>query len=306
MPERDQTVIRRGGAVICALALILLSGWRLGMPIIRPNSAEYIEVAKGHAGNVAKPFSSRVLHPWTVIALMRSGLRLENAFTVVAGAALGVLVACTASVVLGFGGVRWAWPLLLWCPILVEYFRAAYMPDLFHAALLAGLWLALMRAEPLGISNSCGFAVVPGIQRAGGVCSGGLFCVAATLLAGSRGGTCHGARDGGGGAGCSGGWPEYPSLFDWVLHCAQECLELPFQLAGPAAVAASVCLEPCGSLELPDSFADGTAAGVLFTLGGLRLASGDDCGNMDEFLRGAVALLCVFGGGVAGFVRRTQ
>jgi hypothetical protein len=121
----------------------------MGMPTAGANSDKYIEVAEGHAAEVARPFSSRVLHPWTAMALMRPGLSLENAFTAVAWAALGVLVACTARTVFGFGGVRWAWPLLLWCPILVEYFRAAYMPDLFHAALLAGLWLALMRAEPL-------------------------------------------------------------------------------------------------------------------------------------------------------------
>jgi hypothetical protein len=83
------------------------------------------------------------------MALMRSGLSLEAAFTAVAWAALGALVVSVAATVLGFGAVRWAWPLLLWCPILVEYFREAYMPDLFHAALLAVLWQALMRAEPL-------------------------------------------------------------------------------------------------------------------------------------------------------------
>jgi len=149
LPVRDRTVTRRCGVVTCALALVLLSGWRMGMPTVVPNSTEYVEVAKGHAESVARPFSSRLLHPWTAMALMRSGLSLENAFTAVAWAALGVLVACTAGTVFGFGGVRWAWPLLLWCPILVEYFCAAYMPDLFHAALLAGLWLALMRAEPL-------------------------------------------------------------------------------------------------------------------------------------------------------------
>ncbi len=134
---------------IISFFLVLAFGSGLGIPKFVPNSDFYIQVATGHADNVAQPFSSRVLHPWTAMALMRTGLRLENAFTAVAWAALGVLVACTAGTVFGFDGARWAWPLLLWCPILVEYFRAAYMPDLFHAALLAGLWLAVMRAEPL-------------------------------------------------------------------------------------------------------------------------------------------------------------
>lgn len=127
--------------------LILSLGWYLGVPKVVPNSDFYINMATGHAASVMKPFSSRILHPFLASVLIRSGLSVPMAFTVVAAAALALLFASISLLVRWFGEERPLWPFLLFCPILVEYFRTAYMNDLLHAALLGILLAVLVRWE---------------------------------------------------------------------------------------------------------------------------------------------------------------
>jgi hypothetical protein len=94
-----------------------------------------------------KPFSSRILHPGMASVLIHWGLSVPTAFTVVAVVALAILLLSIWSVVRWFGMERPTWPLLLFCPVLVEYFRTVYMNDLLHAALLGVLIVALARTE---------------------------------------------------------------------------------------------------------------------------------------------------------------
>lgn len=133
--------------VTIVFVLILSLGWYLGVPKFVPNSDFYINMATGHAASVMKPFSSRILHPFLARGLIRAGLTVPTAFTVVAVAALALLFASISSLVRWFGDERPLWPFLLFCPILVEYFRTAYMNDLLHAALLGVLFAVLVRSE---------------------------------------------------------------------------------------------------------------------------------------------------------------
>jgi len=129
--------------------LIVILGWWLGIPKVVPNSEFYIQVATGHGESVVRPFSTRVLHPWLARALIRSGLGVGAAFAAVSVFAMALLLLSVVFTVRWLGGERTIWPVILFCPLLLEYFRAAYMPDLFHAALLGVLFLALLRAELL-------------------------------------------------------------------------------------------------------------------------------------------------------------
>src|SRR5271157_1923950 len=129
--------------------LIVILGWWLGIPKVVFNSEFYIQVATGHGESVVRPFSTRVLHPWLAGALVRSGLGVESAFTAVSVGAMALLLLSVAFTVRWLGAERTTWPVILFCPLLLEYFRTAYMPDFFHAALLGVLFLALFRAKPL-------------------------------------------------------------------------------------------------------------------------------------------------------------
>lgn len=146
------------GLTLVVMAAIAGLGMWSGMPRVVPNSAEYIQVAQGRAAEVAKPFSGRVLAPWLAGSLMRAGWSPEAAFSAVVTGALGLLgVAVWVAVgrLAGSAGDRtsscWRWPALLFCPLLVQDYANAYMPDLPHAALLACLFVALVRAEGLVI-----------------------------------------------------------------------------------------------------------------------------------------------------------
>ncbi len=127
--------------------LVVIAACLLGLPKVVPNSELYISLATGHAASVMKPFSSRILHPWMASILIHWGLTVQAAFIVLATGALAALLLCISSAVRWFGAERLAWPLLLLCPVLVEYFRTVYMNDLLHAALLGLLFVALARAE---------------------------------------------------------------------------------------------------------------------------------------------------------------
>ncbi len=144
-----QTSFRQALPILCGVLLILaVLGYWLGLPEEVPNSTEYIKVAQGHADSVVKPFSARVLHPWLAGALMRMGWEAPSAFSAVAIVALAILSLGVAFTVRSYGDMCVLWPVLFFCPVLLHYFRAAYMNDLFHAALLSLLWVALMRFEP--------------------------------------------------------------------------------------------------------------------------------------------------------------
>lgn len=130
-----------------SFAFLVTFAFVLGMPEKVPNSDDYIHVAEGHPELAVKPFSARVLHPWTSGALVRVGMTTAGAFTVVGFLALAVLTLMAMNLVQGFGGGGVVWPVVLFCPVLLHYMRTAYMNDLFHAALLSVLFVSLVWAE---------------------------------------------------------------------------------------------------------------------------------------------------------------
>jgi len=137
--------------LLLSIAATVIAAVWLGVPKVVPNSEFYIAMATGHAGSVPKPFSGRVLHPLLAGELIRAGLSVVTAFMVVSTCALLLLAASIAFIVRSFGSERWFWPAVLFCPLLIEYYRTAYMNDFFHAALLSVLFVALLRCEPLAI-----------------------------------------------------------------------------------------------------------------------------------------------------------
>lgn len=152
-PDRDpRKVRRRDGAAWVWGAILLLTiavGGLLGIPKFYPNSELYILLAMGHPESVSKPFAARLLHPFVVKLFIAFGLTRDVAFAAVATLSLVLLFVAVRYAIRSLGPERFAWPLVLFCPLILQYYRTAYMNDLFHAALLAVLWLAFLRRMPL-------------------------------------------------------------------------------------------------------------------------------------------------------------
>lgn len=134
-------------AVVVGATVFLLS---LGIThrhwlIDAPDSGHYRAMAEGHGENVPKPFSNRYLEPAVVRVLNRGfGLSLDHGFLAIALVSLlAFLVLCAVHMLRSGVAPIAAVPLLL-IPTVLSSFENAYLPDLPHAALLAGLFAALM------------------------------------------------------------------------------------------------------------------------------------------------------------------
>lgn len=131
-----------GAPWLAALALagaVCAATWR-DLPCRSDDYGWYQRLAAGRGEEVVRPFATRVLHPLAVRGVRAAGsLDLDAAFRLVGIAS--VLVLCWA-VGRRLRGPLWLAPLLLWSPLLLQLFRDHYLPDLWHAALLALLVLA--------------------------------------------------------------------------------------------------------------------------------------------------------------------
>ena len=134
--------VRHAVAPVATVALVVAAGYDI--PRFVPDSEQYAALARGHADQVASPFSQRVLHPALLRVLGSTGLGLRSAVVVVALVALVGFVVAMARLLRDLP--RWAPFLLLAVPFTVYAYREAYLPDLAFAALLAGLLLVLRRS----------------------------------------------------------------------------------------------------------------------------------------------------------------
>ena len=127
--------------VSMAAAALIVNATYGRVPRLVDDSAHYIAIAQGKATTVRAPFSHRILHPFAAQLLATVAHRdLATGFSVVAYIscfALLLLVALT----LRRWGVRpiLCFPVLL-TPLLLDMTLDAYLPDLFHASLMAGFF----------------------------------------------------------------------------------------------------------------------------------------------------------------------
>lgn len=127
--------------VSMAAAALIVNATYGRVPRLVDDSAHYIAIAQGKATTVRAPFSHRILHPFAAQLLATVAHRdLATGFSVVAYMscfALLLLVALT----LRRWGVRpiLCFPVLL-TPLLLDMTLDAYLPDLFHASLMAGFF----------------------------------------------------------------------------------------------------------------------------------------------------------------------
>jgi hypothetical protein len=141
-----------GALALLLVALTLVSTWSKLPNYEQPDSSYYQQLAEGQPEEVIKPFSTRLLHPAMVRGLSEiSGLSIEQSFLWVGIASLVVLL-ITVSLLLRQHGV---FPLLmlpvLYTPFLWQLFSKYYIPDSFHAALLALFFLAFTYRRSLAL-----------------------------------------------------------------------------------------------------------------------------------------------------------
>jgi hypothetical protein len=143
MSDRRRAFATLVTAFVVTSCLVLMAWHEL--PYRSPDSVWYRLMAAGHADEVVKPFSTRVLHPGLIAALAgpEEG-RQEAAFRDVG--ILSLLLLCSSlALLLRGGGV--GLPLvgvLLGVPLFLHLFRDYYLPDLFYGALLV-LFLLILR-----------------------------------------------------------------------------------------------------------------------------------------------------------------
>jgi hypothetical protein len=143
---------RRLAALAAAAAVsisLLAIAWHK-VPCMYADSEHYINMAEGHPELVGKPFCSRVLEPMAVRMLCAvSRLNIHESFFVwgvVSLFALTAFVALTLSKAPAVGTAVLVF-VTLCSPLLLDMFIRYYLPDLFHAALIAGFLLCVACAE---------------------------------------------------------------------------------------------------------------------------------------------------------------
>ena len=114
--------------------------------LVAIDSTNYLALAEGHVSEVRSPFTKRLLYPFMAGALARRAhLALPVAFLALNMASLVLLAACLAGCLVKLGVNPWLAALCLLTPFPIESLVMAYLPDLFHAALLSVFFLLLLR-----------------------------------------------------------------------------------------------------------------------------------------------------------------
>lgn len=132
--------------IVVGLALFaIIALWGLPyLPTLYSDSGHYIALAEGRTEEVPKPYAGRFLHPASAGALSRTfGIPLFDAFSIIAVTSL-LIFALVASAILAqhTGSALWILPVAV-NPLLVHLFISAYLPDLFHMAMLALFFMFL-------------------------------------------------------------------------------------------------------------------------------------------------------------------
>jgi hypothetical protein len=134
-----------------AVAVLIGVGWTLvqvRLPTVfhSPDSSHYLKIAAGHTELVEQPFASRQLGPRVAAGLGRLlGGDLHRGFLLQGFLSLAFAMGVTCWLALRSAAPRWMLPAIQLVPswaVLVQYL---VLPDLWYAALLAGLLVMLER-----------------------------------------------------------------------------------------------------------------------------------------------------------------
>jgi hypothetical protein len=110
------------------------------------DSESYFLMAKDGPGEVSAPFTKRVLYPWLVRMLSQvTGQPIPDMFLALNFAALLGTAFCLAEMLRITIGRPFMALLFLLTPFPLESFELAYIPDLFHIALVSLFFLLLLR-----------------------------------------------------------------------------------------------------------------------------------------------------------------
>jgi len=139
---RWKRVLAAGAFVLCVC--IMSHG---SVPEMVADSEYYIAMASGGQQQAIAPFAKRVLHPLFVRSVATvMGKDVNWSFVAVACFSLLLLGESLALIEHRMGVVPGLVPLLAFSPLVLQMFRQAYLPDLFHAAVLS----LLIALQPVG------------------------------------------------------------------------------------------------------------------------------------------------------------
>jgi hypothetical protein len=137
-------------AVVVAAA-VMAAAWSF-YPQWSGDANAYILIAQGNLAQVNQPWSSRFLHPYAARALTHVGVNTVGlAFALLAVASLLTLVAFVAAIAQDQCRRLWILGALLFSPTLIDLYRYAFLPDLFHAALAAVFFWLMLRDRRVGM-----------------------------------------------------------------------------------------------------------------------------------------------------------
>jgi hypothetical protein len=145
--------------VVLAVSLIILK-WHQKLPLLFSfrneslpiemsiDSEMYLEMATHGPSQIASPFSKRFLCPWLVGTISRAtGQAVPSVFMALNLVSFLGLAFCLAEILRVTVGKPLLALLFLLTPIALESFELAYLPDMFHMALVAAFFLFLLRQK---------------------------------------------------------------------------------------------------------------------------------------------------------------
>lgn len=130
---------------ICISVLIIGFTWN-NLPFFEADSHWYISLAEGASQNVIKPFSTRILQPYTVGGLsILINIDLNTSFLIVGVITLIILVLTSTLLLKLISHSSLVVFSFLFTPFLFSLFKDYFVPDLFFAALLGVFFFLLSR-----------------------------------------------------------------------------------------------------------------------------------------------------------------
>jgi hypothetical protein len=144
--------------IIVLLAALVVVNWHRSLPLLETHqtvsfpvsvardSEAYAALATDGVRGIESPFSKRILYPWLVGVVSRAlHQSVDRVFAIANLLALLGVAWCLAEISRDTVGQAWWALLLLLTPFPLESFELAYLPDLFHIALVSAYFLLLLR-----------------------------------------------------------------------------------------------------------------------------------------------------------------
>ena len=147
--------------LVAFLAAMAVVTWHRELPLLQQernflfpfkfsDGEEYSKIAEGGLAQTASPFSKRLLYPWladTFATVFHQSL--PSVFLWLSLLSFLTLAFCLAEILRITTGQPLAALWFLLTPLPLESFEMAYMPDLFHMALVSLFFLLLLRGAKL-------------------------------------------------------------------------------------------------------------------------------------------------------------